>query len=300
MERYRLSALKTLEAESIYIIREVAAEFQNPALLYSVGKDCSVLASLARKAFYPGKIPFPFLHIDTTRKFPDMHDFRDRICKEMGVGLIVHEDDNALSQETSLDDLSGVRCHSALKTEALLTAIHEHGFDAAIGGARREEEESRSKKCVYSFRDQFGQMESEGQRHEIWNLYNSRINQGESIQVSPISNWAELDIWHYIHMESIPVAPFYFARERLVKPDDTNLIPIYDQTQVGIDGAITALCRFPTLERRYCAVAVRSEAVSARQIIEEIVTRRRSETGARTAGRHRDPSIENNKKEDRI
>jgi len=290
MERYRLSTLKTLEAESIYIIREVAAEFQNPALLYSVGKDCSVLVSLARKAFYPGKIPFPFLHIDTTRKFPDMHDFRDRFCKEMGVDLIVHENDGALCQETSQDDRGAIRCHSALKTEALFTAIREHGFDAAIGGARRGEEESRSKKCVYSFRDQFGQMEPEGQRHEIWNLYNSRINQGESVQISPISNWTELDVWQYIQTESIPVAPFYFARERLVKPGDTNLIPIYDQTQAGIDGAITALCRFPTLAQRYCAVAARSEAVSVRQIIEEMVTRRRSEPGALTAGHYRDPS----------
>ena len=203
-----------LEAESIHILREVVAEFQRPVMLYSIGKDSSVMVRLAQKAFYPGRIPFPLLHMDTTYKFREMIEFRDRFCAEIGAKLIVHTNKAAIEAGANPFDLGTQRCCGLLKTRALLDALAEGEFDAAIGGARRDEEKSRAKERVYSFRDAHGQWDPKNQRPELWNLFNSRLNPGESIRVFPLSNWTELDVWQYIHLENIPIVPLYFAKER--------------------------------------------------------------------------------------
>ena len=211
----RLSYLRTLEAESIHIIREVACEFQNPVMLYSIGKDSSVMLRLAQKAFHPAPIPFPLLHVDTTYKFREMIEFRDRYtAQRSGSELIVHTNRAALDDGANPFRLGTQQCCGLLKTQALLDALGEGGFDAAFGGARRDEEKSRAKERVYSFRDARGQWDPKNQRPELWNLYNGRVEPGESIRVFPLSNWTELDVWQYIHVEHIPVVPLYFAKER--------------------------------------------------------------------------------------
>src|SRR5476649_119704 len=214
MAQKTVDHLDLLEAESVQIIREVAAEFQNPVMLYSIGKDSSVMVRLAQKAFFPGKLPFQLLHIDTTYKFQEMVEFRDRFCAEIGAWLIVHTNTNAIAEGASPFRLGSQKCCALLKTRALLDALTEGGFDAAFGGARRDEEKSRAKERVYSFRDSFGQWDPKNQRPELWNIFNSRLNKGESIRVFPLSNWTELDVWLYIHMENIPIVPLYFAKER--------------------------------------------------------------------------------------
>src|SRR3954467_7004516 len=210
----RLTHLQELEAESIHIFREVIAEFQRPVMLYSIGKDSSVMLRLAQKAFFPGKIPFSLLHIDTTYKFREMIEFRDRYCAEIGANLIVHTNRAAIDAGANPFDLGTQKCCGLLKTRALLDALAEGEFDAAIGGARRDEEKSRAKERVYSFRDPHGQWDPKNQRPELWNLFNSRLTRGESIRVFPLSNWTELDVWEYIHLEKIPIVPLYFAKER--------------------------------------------------------------------------------------
>ena len=222
----QLSHLDFLEAESIHILREVAAEFSRPALLYSIGKDSSVMLHLAKKGFYPGKIPFPLLHIDTTYKFREMIEFRDRTCRELGLRLIVHSNTDALTYGASPFRLGTTRCCALLKTRALLDALKTHGIDSAVAGARRDEEKSRAKERVFSLRDAFGQWDPRNQRPELWNLYNGRIIQGESIRVFPLSNWTELDIWQYIERENISVVPLYFAREREMLVRGELLIPM--------------------------------------------------------------------------
>ncbi len=226
MNSYSLSHLKQLEAESINIIREVVAEFENPVMLYSIGKDSSVMVRLALKAFYPGSLPFPLLHVDTSYKFRDMYEFRGSFISEISARLIIH------TNRKILDDMNmnpwdhGTRtCCHYLKTQALLDAIREGNFDAAFGGARREEERSRAKERVYSFRDSFGQWDPKNQRPELWSLYNGLHKKGESIRVFPLSNWTELDIWHYIYLEKIPVVPMYFAKKREMIERDGQLIP---------------------------------------------------------------------------
>src|SRR6202795_491374 len=221
-----LNYLKTLEAESIQIFREAAAEFARPVMLYSIGKDSSVMLRLAQKAFYPGKIPFPLMHIDTSYKFPEMIEFRDRYTREIGVELIVHKNQEALDAGANPFDLGTQKCCGLLKTKSLLDALNEGGFTAAFGGARRDEEKSRAKERVYSLRDPFGQWDPKNQRPELWNIFNSRINKGESIRVFPLSNWTELDVWLYIHAEKIPIVPLYFAKEReaVVRGNSTLLL----------------------------------------------------------------------------
>src|SRR5258705_2895168 len=211
-----LNYLKPLEAESIQIFREAAAEFARPVMLYSIGKDSSVMLRLAQKAFYPGKIPFPLLHIDTSYKFPEMIEFRDRYTREIGVELIVHKNQEALDAGANPFALGTQKCCGLLKTKSLLDALAEGGFTAAFGGARRDEEKSLATERVYSFRDSFGQWDPKNQRPELWNIFNSRIDKGESIRVFPLSNWTELDIWLYIQPENIPIVPLYFAKEREV------------------------------------------------------------------------------------
>src|SRR5713101_7810425 len=221
-----LSHLRALEAESIHILRETAAEFARPVMLYSIGKDSSVMLHLARKAFFPAKPPFPLLHVDTTYKFGEMLEFRDQVCADLGLRLIVHTAQEAIAEGASPFRLGTQKCCSLLKTGALLDALKAGGFDAAIGGARREEERSRAKERVYSFRDALGQWDPKRQRPELWNLYNGRIDKGESIRVFPLSNWTELDVWEYVLREALPVVPLYFAKERPVVERDGHLISV--------------------------------------------------------------------------
>src|SRR5438034_5182941 len=218
MEKMALTHLRALEAESLHILREVVAEFARPVMLYSIGKDSSVMVRLAQKAFFPGKLPLPLLHIDTTYKFREIIEFRDRFTKEIGAELIVHTNRNAIENGANPFRLGTEKCCGLLKTRALLDALAQGGYDAAFGGARRDEEKSRAKERVYSFRDPSGQWDPKNQRPELWNLYNGRIQRhlGESIRVFPLSNWTELDVWQYVWMEGIPIVPLYFAAERPV------------------------------------------------------------------------------------
>src|SRR5947199_2226799 len=214
MGKSALTHLRALEAESVHILREVVAEFARPVMLYSIGKDSSVMVRLAQKAFYPGNIPFPLLHIDTTYKFHEMIEFRDRFTREIGAKLIVHINQKAIDDGANPFRLGTQKCCGLLKTRSLLDALAEGGFDAAFGGARRDEEKSRAKERVYSFRDGAGQWDPKNQRPELWSLFNSRLRKGESIRVFPLSNWTELDIWLYLYAEQIPIVPLYFAEER--------------------------------------------------------------------------------------
>src|SRR5881392_3095816 len=226
MNGLNLTHLRVLEAESIHILREVAAEFQRPVMLYSIGKDSSVMVRLAQKAFYPGRIPFPLLHVDTTYKFKEMIEFRDWYAREIGARLIVHTNEEAITDGTQPFLVGTQRCCGLLKTKSLLDALEAGNFDAAFGGARRDEERSRAKERIFSLRDGNGQWDPKNQRPELWNLLNARIKPGESIRVFPLSNWTEIDVWNYIHVESIPVVPLYFAQEREVLVRGSSLIPV--------------------------------------------------------------------------
>src|SRR5262252_1228014 len=231
MQERTLTHLRALEAESIHILREVVAEFERPVMLYSIGKDSSVMVRLAQKAFYPGPLPFPLLHIDTTYKFREMIEFRDGFCADIGAELIVHTNTKAIEEGANPFRLGTQKCCALLKTRALLDALEQGGYDAAFGGARRDEEKSRAKERVYSFRDRDGQWDPKNQRPELWNLYNSRIDRqhGESIRVFPLSNWTELDVWQYVWLEQIPIVPLYFAAERPVVERDGALIMVDDE-----------------------------------------------------------------------
>jgi len=298
MESYRLSKLQLLEAESVHILREVAASFERPVMLYSVGKDSSVMVRLAQKAFHPGKIPFPLLHVDTTLKFKEMYSFRDRFIKEIGADLRVYKFREALDQGTNPWDLGTVKCCSLLKTQALLNALKEGGFDAAFGGARRDEEKSRAKERVFSFRDTFGQWDPKSQRPELWSLYNTLVNKGESLRVFPLSNWTELDVWQYIHQEKIPVVPMYFAKEREMLIREGQLIPLDGPVplQKG-EKPQKVMCRFRTLGCYPCTGAVRSQATTVPEIIQEIMTVKNSERVTRLIDHDQDSSMEQKKKE---
>ena len=229
VSRRKLTHLQALEAESIYILREAVAEFARPVMLYSIGKDSSVMLRLAQKAFYPGKIPFPLLHIDTSYKFPEMIEFRDRYPKEIGAELIVHQNREALDKGANPFALGTQKCCGLLKTKSLLDALEAGGFDAAFGGARRDEEKSRAKERIYSFRDPQGQWDPKNQRPELWNIFNSRIDKGESIRVFPLSNWTELDVWLYIHVGKIPIVPLYYAEEREVVVRNGSIVLVHPQ-----------------------------------------------------------------------
>src|ERR1700689_4800941 len=274
----QLDHLKALEAESIYILREAAAEFARPVMLYSIGKDSSVMLRLAQKAFFPGKIPFPLLHIDTSYKFPEMIQFRDWYARHIRAELIVHKNREALAAGANPFSLGTQKCCGLLKTKSLLDALTEGGFDAASGGARRDEEKSRAKERIYSFRDAQGQWDPKNQRPELWNIFNSRIDKGESIRVFPLSNWTELDVWLYIHAEQIPVVPLYFAKERRAVVRNGSIIVIHDRSelQFGEEPRLVK-CRMRSLGCVPCTGAIRSEADTLPKIIEEMISFRRSD-----------------------
>jgi sulfate adenylyltransferase subunit 2 len=296
--RFALTHLRALEAESIHIMREVAAEFARPVMLYSIGKDSSVMVRLAQKAFYPGKIPFPLLHIDTTYKFREMIEFRDRYMAEIGATLIVHTNRAAIAEGASPFRLGTQKCCGLLKTRALLDALTEGGFDAAFGGARRDEEKSRAKERIFSFRDQYGQWDPKNQRPELWNLYNGRIDKSESIRVFPLSNWTELDVWQYIHLENIPVVPLYFAKKRPVLVRGESLFPLeHDPPMMPGEKPQMVLSRMRSLGCTYCTGAIRSDADTVPKIIEEMMLFRRSERENRAIDHDQDGSMELKKRE---
>jgi sulfate adenylyltransferase subunit 2 len=296
--RYKLSNLQALEAESIHILREVAAEFERPVMLYSIGKDSSVMVHLARKAFAPAPLPFPLLHVDTGLKFPEMILFRDKFCAEIGAELRIHTNLEAVAAGADPWRLGTVKCCALLKTQALLQALKQGGYDAAFGGARRDEEKSRAKERVFSFRDAYGQWDPKNQRPELWSLYNAKVSPGESIRVFPLSNWTELDVWHYIHLEKIPVVPMYFAAPRRVVPRGELLIPVMDETRLAPGDAVqTVVCRFRTLGCWPCTGAIRSEAATVEEIIREMMTERHSERSTRVIDHDQESSMEQKKRE---
>lgn len=296
---YRLSHLKALESESIHIIREVAAEFRNPVMLYSIGKDSSVMVRLAEKAFAPGKVPFPLMHIDSKWKFREMVEFRDRYAKEHNWNLIVEYNEKAYREGVG-PFTHGSKVHTDLmKTQALLQALKRHGFDAAFGGARRDEERSRAKERIFSFRNEFQQWDPKNQRPELWDVYNTRINQGESIRVFPLSNWTELDVWQYIRMESIPIVPLYYAKERPIVEIDGNLIMVDDDRMPKElrNRAVMRKVRFRTLGCYPLTGAIDSEADTIEKIVEEMMTTTKSERTTRVIDFDQEGSMEQKKRE---
>jgi sulfate adenylyltransferase subunit 2 len=296
---FRLSHLRQLEAESIHIIREVAAEFQNPVMLYSIGKDSSVMVQLARKAFHPGKLPFPLLHIDTTWKFREMIAFRDRFTKEHDLNLIVHTNKEGLEEGINPFDHGSSKYTTIMKTHALLQALHNGGYDAAFGGARRDEERSRAKERIYSFRDRYGQWDPKNQRPELWNLYNGKLTKGESIRAFPLSNWTELDIWLYIYLESIPIVPLYFAKERPVVERNGTLLMVDDDRLPLNPGEKPRMekVRFRTLGCYPLTGALPSSATTLPDIIKEMLLTKYSERSGRLIDFDEEGSMEAKKRE---
>ena len=293
----RLDHLRALEAESIHILREVVAEFERPVMLYSIGKDSSVMLRLAQKAFHPGPIPFPLLHVDTTYKFREMIQFRDAMAKTVGARLIVHTNQEAIADGTQPFKIGTQRCCGLLKT--LLDALEAGTFDAALGGARRDEERSRAKERIFSVRDAKGQWDPKRQRPELWHLLNARLQQGETIRVFPLSNWTEIDVWQYIHVERIPVVPMYFATDREVIVRGNSLI-VPEQPFVPVlagDTLQVVRCRMRSLGCSPCTGAVRSDADTVPKIIEELVAVRQSERQLRVIDHDQDGSMELKKRE---
>jgi sulfate adenylyltransferase subunit 2 len=294
----RLNHLQALEAESIAIMREAVAEFARPVMLYSIGKDSSVMLRLAQKAFFPGKIPFPLLHIDTSYKFPEMIAFRDAYAKEIGADLVVHRNEEAIANGANPYTLGTQNCCGLLKTRSLLDALEEGGYDAAFGGARRDEEKSRAKERVYSFRDAAGQWDPKNQRPELWSLYNSRLRKGESIRVFPLSNWTELDIWLYLYAEKIPIVPLYFAQDRPVITRGGQMTVVHDGMKLFPNEVVRMeKVRMRSLGCLPCTGAMRSEADTLPKIIEELMTFRRSERENRAIDHDEEGSMEVKKRE---
>lgn len=299
MSKHTLSHLRQLEAESIHIFREVAAEFENPVMLYSIGKDSSVMVRLAQKAFHPAPIPFPFLHVDTTWKFRDMISFRDKFCKENGFNLLVHINEDGVKQNINPFTAGSKKHTGVMKTVALKQALDKYGYDAAFGGARRDEEKSRAKERIYSFRDRHHQWDPKNQRPELWNLYNGKVDKGESIRVFPLSNWTELDVWLYIHLEQIPIVPLYFAAERPVVERDGTLIMVDDARMPLKPGEkpMTKMVRFRTLGCYPLTGAIESTATTLPEIIQEMLLNKSSERQGRVIDHDQAGSMEQKKKE---
>ena len=286
MQRY----LKHLESEAIHIIRETYASFKKPVLLYSVGKDSGVLVRLCQKAFYPAEIPFQLMHIDTGFKFPEMYAFRDQFVKDNNLKLIIHKNQEKIDLDWNPHDFGTESCCSFLKTKALLSGISNNEFDAAIGGARREEEKSRAKERIFSVRDKNGQWDPKSQKPEPWNLYNTFIKQGESVRVFPLSNWTEVDVWNYIKVEDIPVVPLYFAKKRKMKREKSGiLVPSVRGEEI--------MCRFRSLGCSPCTGAIESTAQTIEEIIEELRDFDRSERENRLIDLSGDSAMEDKKRE---
>ncbi len=293
-----ITHLRYLEAESIHIIREVAAEFDNPVMLYSIGKDSTVMAHLAFKAFSPGKVPFPFLHVDTTFKFQEMYKFRANFAKQNQVDLIVHKNQEGIANNVNPFDHGSSKYTDIMKTQGLKQALNLGQYDAAFGGARREEEKSRAKERIYSFRDGFHRWDPKNQRPELWSLYNGKINQGESIRVFPLSNWTELDIWQYLHLENIPVVPLYFAKKRPVVNRNGTLIMIDDHRYPHDPSEVEMrTVRFRTLGCYPLSGAIESTAKNVPEIIQEMMLTRMSERENRLIDFDEEGSMERKKQE---
>ena len=299
MDTHRLTHLKQLEAESIHIIREVASEFEKPVMLYSIGKDSAVMLQLALKAFYPGKPPFPLLHIDTTWKFREMIRFRDRLARELGLELLVYTNQQGVRDGVSPFSVGSKKHTDIMKTQALRQALDKYQFDAAFGGARRDEEKSRAKERVYSFRDKHHRWDPKNQRPELWNIYNGRIDRGESIRVFPLSNWTELDVWQYIHLEAIPIVPLYFAALRPVVRREGVYIMVDDERMPLEPGETPELkrVRFRTLGCYPLTGAVESAATTLPGIIQEMLLARTSERQGRIIDYDQAGSMEQKKRE---
>lgn len=279
-------------------MREVVAEFQNPVMLYSIGKDSSVMVRLAQKAFFPAPLPFPLLHIDTTYKFREMIEFRDNFVKDIGAKLIVHTNRKAVDEGANPFRIGTQNCCGLLKTRALLDALAAGGYDAAFGGARRDEEKSRAKERVYSFRDHLGQWDPKNQRPEVWNLFNARVHKGENIRVFPLSNWTELDVWQYIEEENIPIVPLYFAKERDMVVRNGSLLSVeQDVPLMPGEKAQPVLCRMRSLGCSPCTGAIRSDADTIGKIIDEMKLVRRSERENRVIDHDQEGSMELKKRE---
>ena len=301
LPKHRLTHLRQLEAESIHIIREVAAEFEKPVMLYSIGKDSSVLARLALKAFAPARLPFPFMHIDTTWKFHDMIAFRDKFVKDNQIDLIVHTNQAGVAAGINPFDHGSKKYTDVMKTQALVEALTKHQFDAAFGGARRDEEKSRAKERVYSFRDSQQQWDPKNQRPELWNIYNAKVNKGESIRVFPLSNWTELDVWQYVYLENISIVPLYLAAERPVVQRDGTLIMVDDdrlrkRLKPGEEPMMKKV-RFRTLGCYPLTGAIESEADTLDKIIQEMLLATQSERQGRLIDFDEDGSMEQKKRE---
>ena len=296
---YRLSQLDVLEAESIHIIREVAAEFERPVLLFSGGKDSITMLRLAEKAFWPAPIPFPVMHVDTGHNFPEVLDYRDRRVAELGVRLIVASVQDSIDQGRVVEETGKRASRNRLQTTTLLDAIEGHGFTAAFGGARRDEEKARAKERVVSFRDEFGQWDPKNQRPELWNLYNTRIRQGEHVRVFPLSNWTELDIWDYIRREEIEIPSIYFAHSRPVFERDGMLLADSPYANRDEDEPVfEAMVRYRTVGDMSCTGAVKSVAATLDEVIEEIAATRITERGqTRADDRSSEAAMEDRKRE---
>ena len=295
----RQTHLKQLEAESIHIIREVAAEFGNPVMLYSIGKDSSVMLHLARKAFHPGPPPCPLMHVNTTWKFKEMIEFRDKMAAEVGMELIEHINEEGRAAGINPFDHGSAKYTDIMKTQSLKMALDKYGFDAAFGGARRDEEASRAKERVYSFRDKHHRWDPKNQRPELWNLYNGKVNKGESIRVFPLSNWTELDIWQYIYLESIPIVPLYYSAPRPVVERDGMLVMVDDERLPLEPGEVPEekWVRFRTLGCYPLTGAVESKAATLPEIIQEMLLTRTSERSGRAIDRDQVGSMEKKKRE---
>jgi sulfate adenylyltransferase subunit 2 len=299
MSDYKLTHLKQLEAESIHIIREVAAEFEKPVMLYSIGKDSAVMLHLTMKAFYPAQPPFPMMHVDTTWKFKEMITFRDEMVKKLGLDLIVHINQDGVEQGIGPFTHGSKKHTDVMKTDGLKQALNKYQFDAAFGGARRDEEKSRAKERVYSFRDKNHRWDPKNQRPELWNIYNGKIDKGESIRVFPLSNWTELDIWQYIHLEQIPIVPLYFAKERPVVERDGMLIMVDDDRMpIGEHEKVEMKkVRFRTLGCYPLTGAVESDATTLPEIIQEMLLTTTSERQGRLIDHDQAGSMEQKKRE---
>ncbi|PAV47703.1 sulfate adenylyltransferase subunit CysD [Pseudomonas sp. HAR-UPW-AIA-41] len=299
----KLTHLKQLEAESIHIIREVAAEFDNPVMLYSIGKDSAVMLHLARKAFFPGKLPFPVLHVDTRWKFQEMYRFREKMVNEYGLDLLTHINPDGVAQDMNPFTYGSAKHTDVMKTEGLKQALDKYGFDAAFGGARRDEEKSRAKERVYSFRDSKHRWDPKNQRPELWNIYNGKVKKGESIRVFPLSNWTELDIWQYIYLEQIPIVPLYFAAERDVIEKNGTLIMIDDDrilehlTDEEKARITKKMVRFRTLGCYPLTGAVESTATTLTDIIQEMLLTKTSERQGRVIDHDQAGSMEEKKRQ---